>query len=460
MEGLLEFKVLAILRKRENYVKYRDHIRIELFKSVELQVIYKVMSRFHNKYDHPVISNRELRLLVERAVPNDELPNYIPLLRGIRQSNTDDSAVIRDCIVKFAQAHAIRGVAQDLLHALENDADSLDLAEIRSRIDEALSLDHSTKEQALDFLEDGGDWISGDREPLILPTGLSRDLDEAIGGGLGGGEFGFLLAPIGRGKTLGLVNIGAAALRLGKRVLHVTLEIKKRTVGRRYGMCLTRSTFEDLRTDPSRWDKKLEQLKAKGARLLILDYTYTHGTIGDIGNVLERYQRQGSPFELLLVDYADLLQSPRGYKDRRHELSRLYSELRILAGSYDIPVWTASQTNRKALDSRVIHLRDIDEDLGKAKIADVIIAMCQTPEEREELMMRLVVCKQRASSLYPSVNMICDPDRMMLKAYKENDTYEGKQNGQGDDPSDRPRTFKNWDSVTQRIRGKDLSSKN
>lgn len=444
MEGLLEFRILAIIRQREAYLKYKDHIRLELFRSPELQAIYKTIASYHSKYTHAVISNRNLRMLIERKVSEDDLPTYIPILRNIRKSNitVGDEKVIHDCVVKFAQGQAIRQVASDIIYLLEHDPDELDLTEIRSRIDSAISLESRSGDSEHSFFEDSSDSFHSDREPLRIPTKIHPDLDRSIGGGLASGELGFILAPTGRGKTMALVNIGAGCLFLGKRVLHVTLEIKARPLFRRYSCRLTKRSWEELRDSKEEHDRKLEELRSRGAYLLIKDFSYTNCSLADIENILIRYKTKNEPFDLLIVDYADLLQPPKGYKEKRNELSSIYTQLRVLSGAYNIPVWTASQTNRAALDKRVVSLRDIAEDIGKANVSDVVLALCQTPEEKEENMMRIFVAKQRSSSKNPTVSIISDPDTMTMK---------GMRKDEGPD-SDRSGTNTNWDRAFKKPR--------
>ena len=442
MEGLLEFRVLAILRKKENYLKYREHIKLELFKSPELQLIYKIINRFHGKYSKSVLSIKNLRMLVQRAIPEDDWPSYIPLIRKIKLSAIDDDEVIKDCIVKFAQGHVIRQMAQDLLYAIEHDPDSLDLNDLRGRIDEAISLESKSESSDIEYVQAFHDRLSPERDPIRIPTGLSKYLDQCIGGGLACGELGIILAPTSRGKTISLVNIGATALFLGKRVLHVTLEIRSRSVARRYDLRFTKRTFEELREEPTILSRALEALQAKGAKLLIKDYSYMHCDVSQVGGILEWYKNREKPFNLMVVDYADLLDSGHKYKDKRHEVSSIYKELRILAGAYDIPVWTASQGNRKSMDKRVVTMQDFAESIDKAFTADVVLTLSQTPEEQEELMMRIFIAKQRSGSKNPVIHVICDPDRMLIKSPKRRDQDEDVNRNRSGVFSDRSSPYK------------------
>ena len=59
------------------------------------------------------------------------------------------------------------------------------------------------------------------------------------------------------------------------------------------------------------------------------------------------------------------------------------------------PVWTATQAARRALSKELVTIADIAESYEKSNVADVIIALCQTREEKEADMLRLFAAKIR-----------------------------------------------------------------
>jgi hypothetical protein len=46
-----------------------------------------------------------------------------------------------------------------------------------------------------------------------------------------------------------------------------------------------------------------------------------------------------------------------------------------MAGEYEIPVWTASQANRSALEEDVIDASKISESYGKVMVADFVLSL-------------------------------------------------------------------------------------
>ena len=89
---------------------------------------------------------------------------------------------------------------------------------------------------------------------------------------------------------------------------------------------------------------------------------------------------QGKKPDVVIVDYADLL---RGHgQEKRHELEGIYEDLRGLAGEYELPVWTASQANRSALEEDVIDASKVAESYGKVMVADFIISLSRKVQDK------------------------------------------------------------------------------
>jgi replicative DNA helicase len=99
---------------------------------------------------------------------------------------------------------------------------------------------------------------------------------------------------------------------------------------------------------------------------------------------------------LLIVDYADIMRSSKSYEALRHELKLVYEELRNLAMELNIPVWTASQSNREGSGATIVGLENMGEAYAKAQVADIVVTISRKPEEKASGMARLFVAKNRA----------------------------------------------------------------
>ena len=79
----------------------------------------------------------------------------------------------------------------------------------------------------------------------------------------------------------------------------------------------------------------------------------------------------------------------------RHVLGNIYEDLRGLSGEFQIPVWTASQSNRSSLDDEVIGAEKIAESYAKIMTADFVMSLSRKIEDKIANTGRVHVIKNR-----------------------------------------------------------------
>jgi archaellum biogenesis ATPase FlaH len=225
----------------------------------------------------------------------------------------------------------------------------------------------------------------------ILPTGWEV-IDNLMDGGLGKGELGVVVAPAGIGKSFLLVNLGANVIKKGKNVLHYTLELNEAYVGLRYDSVITGIANQELKYNI---DSVKDTVKDIKGNLVIKYYPTKTAAISTIFSHVERYKILGKEPDMVIVDYADLLRGSGGTKEYRLELGNIYEELRGLAGQLEIPVWTASQANRSALQETVIQADKIAESYSKIMTADFVMSLSRKIEDKVAGTGRIHVIKNR-----------------------------------------------------------------
>ena len=98
---------------------------------------------------------------------------------------------------------------------------------------------------------------------------------------------------------------------------------------------------------------------------------------------------------MVVVDYGDILRDTGNAKEVRHALGNIYEDLRGLAGEFDIPIWTASQANRSALDEDVIEAQKVAESYQKVMTADFVVSLSRKVEDKIGNTGRFHVIKNR-----------------------------------------------------------------
>ena len=218
-------------------------------------------------------------------------------------------------------------------------------------------------------------------------------IDELMDGGLGPGELGVVMAPSGIGKSWFLSKIACSALQRGKNVLHYSLELSESYVGQRYTTILTGIQTSEHK---ERKDEIIRKIKQVPGRVRIKYYPPQFASAKTIAAHVEKVRQIGFNPKLIIIDYADLLKSGNGNRDGLYaELGGIYEELRGLSGEMGIPIWTATQTNRAAIDYEVIGADSVGDSYKKVQTADFIMSVSRKTKDKLSNTGRIHIVKNR-----------------------------------------------------------------
>ena len=305
----------------------------------------------------------------------------------VRSQITDltDVEYIKDTSLDFCKKQNLKSAMVKSIQLLQNSS----FDEISQVINDSLKLGINGDE-GYDYKKDFEERFKPRfRNPVTTGWPL---IDDVCKGGLGQKELGVVIAPTGAGKSMALVHLGTQALKEGKTVIHYTLELQDTVVASRYDSCLTSISLKDL---PTFKEKIYEEVSDVEGKLIIKEYPTKTATTQSIRNHLEKLKMRNTNPDMVIVDYGDLLRPLRYLKEKRNELESIYEELRAIATEYEIPVWTASQTNRSGLNAEVITMESISEAFNKCFVADFIFTISRTIDDKAANGGRVFVAKNR-----------------------------------------------------------------
>lgn len=236
-----------------------------------------------------------------------------------------------------------------------------------------------------------------------VPTGISRDLDQALAGGLVPGQLVLVAARPGCGKSICVTQSAAAiAERTGAPVLLASLEMSAEEITTRLLAAEARVPLMSLlqrQVDDAGWARLAVAHSRVAAMPLRIDYA-PGCTLAHLRSRLRGLARSGQP-ALLAVDYVQLLAAPREAQSRQEAVAANARDLKNLAGQLGIPVLAAVQLNRnseKRTDKRP-ELADLRESGELEQAADVVILLHRedlyNPESPRAGEMDLMVRKNR-----------------------------------------------------------------
>jgi len=356
-----------------------------------LQVFVDLMFQHKKDYPHPTY---EAMVSVVRTQTEDYstsiVKQVIDFMARVKSNSIgdEDQEYIKEKSLDFCKKQKLKEAILKSVGLLQNQS----FEQIQKVINDAMNLG-ADNNHGHDYHKD-----VLDRFELKMRNPVSThwdEIDAITKGGLGKRELGVVVAPTGAGKSMALAHLGAMAVVKGKTVVHYTLELADTVVGQRYDSCITGIRLQDLM---SMKESILGVIEHIPGQLIIKEYPTKSATTRTIGIHLEKLRQKGIEPDMIIVDYADLLKpSPTGFKSQelRHSLGNTYEELRAIGQVWDIPVWTASQTNRSGLNAEVITMESISEAFNKCFVADFICSISRTMEDKTENKGRMFVAKNR-----------------------------------------------------------------
>lgn len=367
-------KVIAILLSDKAFLQQvSDIIEPYYFESqANSWLVEKVLS-YHNIYRNTPTSEvlKSEVLSIEDSTLKTSVIKTIKDIKTFKEST--DFEYIKSVVLQFCKNQKMKGAILDSVDLLKSG--NFDL--IKKKIDTAMKAG-ADKDIGHEYKIDiSARYEEGSRD--CVSTGWNV-IDDVMNGGLAGGELGIVVAPAGIGKSWALVSIAANAVKAGKTVIYYTLELNQFYVARRFDAFYTKIPFQDLNQEHAQ-EKIRECVDNLNGELILRYYPTKTASVITISSHIEKCISQNKKPDLIVVDYADLIK-PSKAGDKRLELNDIYEDLRGLAGTYNIPIWSASQANRSSLEDDIIEGGKVSESYNKLMIADFVVSLSRKVNDK------------------------------------------------------------------------------
>ena len=379
-------KIIASLLSDKKFIQtISDILNPSMFDSDSNKWLVKTIKDYFYEYKkQPTLEVIKYKI---EELDNDVLKSgVVEKLRDTwKNVESTDLEFVQKQTLDFCKNQTLKTAILESVDLLENK----DYDGIKSIIDEAMKAG-TTKDLGHDYIPSFDARLEeATRKTVNTPWDVITDI---MDGGLGAGELGVIVAPAGIGKSWTLQALGAGVLKENKTIVHYTLELNENYVGLRYDSIFSGVTTANIKYHKEEVKKKIDRLKGK---LLIKYFPTKSATVQTIGAHLKQIELNGNKPDMVLVDYADILMPTGNFREKRHALGNIYEDLRGLAGELEIPIWTASQANRSALEEDVIGADKVAEDYSKVMTADFVMSMSRKVEDKIANTGRFHVIKNR-----------------------------------------------------------------
>ncbi len=382
-----QIKSVVCLMTKPNFIEQVIDILDETqYDNDSLKWIVKECKKYFNKYKKPI--TLDVFKVKVNEIENDIMKTTVveTLKEVYRHMESNDLDFVQDKLLDFFKNQTLKNAIVKSVEILEGNGD---YEAIKNLIDEAMKAG-TERDIGHEYAEDiDVRYSEMARETVETPWDVLNDLTQ---GGLAGGELGVIVAPAGIGKTWILCALGAGAMKRGTNVVHYTLELNESYVGLRYDSVLTGLANQNLKYHIDDVKSAVEKVEGE----LVVKYFPTKtASVHTLGAHLQKLRTMGKDFDMVVVDYGDILRDTGNSREVRHALGNIYEDLRGLAGEFDIPIWTASQANRSALDEDVIEATKVAESYQKVMTADFVVSLSRKVEDKIGNTGRFHVIKNR-----------------------------------------------------------------
>jgi replicative DNA helicase len=399
-------KVVALmLRDTKFATRTNGLIQPEYFTNDVFAALASVALDYYSKY-HSALDRSIVPTVVKKAVEEKKIRKDLvdPLRDELKEIlvkvDLSDADFVADEISTFARHSEIQNAIIKSVDLLER----RDYEKISQLITKAnlVGLDEDTI--GIDFFEDVErrtkervDVAAG----LIVKTGITtgfEDIDKQLyHGGWGRKELSALMGPPKSGKSGLLAEFAKNASLAGYNVLYVSCEVAAKIIIDRLDSNLSSTMMTGLKLSAKTVEEKLEEVKTKHkyGRFIVREYPSGRLKVSELRRLIERAKAASMTFDLIVVDYADIMCPERNFEDFREGMRNIYIDLRAIASEYDCAVLTATQTNREGAKAATPKGTDVAEDFNKLRTVDVLIAIAATEAERAAGEARLVFTANR-----------------------------------------------------------------
>lgn len=242
---------------------------------------------------------------------------------------------------------------------------------------------HSHALEIISQMENDSHWhLAALNDPNFILTGIKK-LDQDLGGGLRKGTLSTVVGKTNSGKSLFCLSLACNALRKNKKVLIYNMDdstesVKIKILANLSNIPLKKILNNELSDKEKKLIEKIVVNKLED-NLVIVDKAALNYSIDQMKESIFE-QRVSFKFDLLLVDYVQLLHSRDTNEDYRIQLKKNSSQLWKIANSYDCAVLTPAQASRTVQGSS-LSLVDISGSTGLAQNSTNVMILNSVDEQ-------------------------------------------------------------------------------
>jgi len=419
----LEHIILQNLLYNDEYSRrVIPFIEPEYFHDHTEKSVFKVLKSFILNYNN-LPTKEALMIDIDKnsSMNEQQFKDCTELIDSLENNEDTNSEWLTEETEGFCKNKAVYNAIMESIHIIDGKSTTKADTAIPEILSEALSVSFDT--------HIGHDYIADADERFRFYHKVEKkvpfDLEffnTITAGGTPQKTLNIVMAGTGVGKSLFMCHHAANCLTQNLNVLYITCEMAEERIAERIDANLMDVTMDTLKELPKQmYDKKLESATGgMSGTLIIKEYPTATANANHFRILLDELaiKKKFVP-DVIFIDYLNICASSRikpGSNTNTYQyVKSIAEELRGMAVEYNVPVFSATQTNRQGYSSTDVGLEDTSESFGLPATADFMFALISTEELDENNQVLVKQLKNRYNDTVANRKFLLQIDRSKMK---------------------------------------------
>jgi len=425
MISSVENLILRGLINNESYTrKVLPYLKDEYFETTPSRTLFSILRDYFEEYSQ-CSTKESVAISIERLseLSEDDFRNIGQCAESIfTPGEASNLEFLTDETEKWCKERAVYLALLESISIHDGKGDK-DRGSIPTLLSDALavSFDPSVGHDYLNDYEDRYRFYHTKEEKM--PFGLEY-FDKITKGGIPNKTLNIALAGTGVGKSLFMCSMASSVLLQGKNVLYITLEMAEERIAERIDANLLDTNIQDIVEIPRpMFETKVTNVTKKTqGQLFIKEYPTASAHSGHFEALIKELQlKKNFTPDIVFIDYLNICNSSRyrpGSNVNSYTVVKaIAEELRGLAGKYNVPFVSATQTTRSGFGSSDVSLTDTSESFGLPATADFMFALISNDELESMGQIMVKQLKNRYNDSNIHRKFVVGIDRAKMRLY-------------------------------------------
>lgn len=388
-----------------------DYVQPIYFKDKDFKEIFNIVRQFFESRN-TVPTTTEIINYCSTSELKANLKSALHKIKVVDQHLNEEE--VYSNTEQFLKEKAVFHTMMEVVDKISNK--TINTAEILQKFEKSCSI-NLTQTLGLDLSRDIDVLV---RDLQTLQPTISSGwlwLDNMLDGGfLANGRAIYLFAgETNVGKSIFLGNVASNAAKQGKTALVITLEMSELMYAKRLVSGITSIPMGQLRSSSHTIKDTLNTRLAgySGGKILIKEFPPSTLTPNQLSAFLRKVKQQGVNFDIIILDYLNLLHSPLG-NNSYERIKHIAEQVRALTYMFSVPIISATQISRLGMGVSNPGMETISESIGTGMTADAMMSIWQDEGDRELNVIRMGMMKNRFGSNSGSTHLHIDYPTLTL----------------------------------------------